>query len=229
MGFKANICHFSYVFTVARVLLLFFVCKQCFGKRSRSEKGGEGKWYYIRGSIRGSLSQSRISPCRNTPAARRIHQKARQKPGFFHKPSKAKPCACFFIFHYYLLLPRPQRRFRLQMCVRCFVPAKAAISCRYAMRLFWPCCLKREFAAGSCAASKSRIFTTILSLSTAKIISRESFRLRRFCGKLCCGMNSVQHSISLWKTQRIIIFFPFTADSWQIRQSSISSSDTEKE
>ena len=24
-------------------LLLFFVCKQCFGKRSRSEKGGEGK------------------------------------------------------------------------------------------------------------------------------------------------------------------------------------------
>lgn len=93
-------------------LLLFFVCKQCFGKRVRSEKGGEGKWYYIRGSIRGSLSQSRISPCRNTPAARRIQQKARQKPGFFHKPSKAKPCACFFIFHYYLLLPRPQRRFR---------------------------------------------------------------------------------------------------------------------
>ena len=59
-------------------LLLFFVCKQCFGKRGRSEKGGEGKLYYIRGSIRGSLSQSRISPCRNTPAARRIQQKARQ-------------------------------------------------------------------------------------------------------------------------------------------------------
>ena len=96
-------------------LLLFFVCKQCFGKKGRSEKGGEGKLYYIRISPSRSeyhSAESRISHCRNTPAARRIQQKARQKPGFFHKPSKAKPCAYFFTFHYYLLLPRPQRRFR---------------------------------------------------------------------------------------------------------------------
>lgn len=62
-------------------LLLFFVCKQCFGKRSRSEKGGEGKLYYILISPSRSeyhSAESRISHCRNTPAARRIQQKARQ-------------------------------------------------------------------------------------------------------------------------------------------------------
>ena len=65
-------------------LLLFFVCKQCFGKRGRSEKGGEGKLYYIRISPSRSeyhSAESRISHCRNTPAARRIQQKARQMLG----------------------------------------------------------------------------------------------------------------------------------------------------
>ena len=102
MGFEANICHFSYVFTVTRVFTVIFCLQTVLWEKGPLGKGRRRKVIlYSRLNSRLTLAKPNIAlpqyPCRKANTA-----KSTAKAGLFSQTEQGK--ALRMLFHFSLLL-----------------------------------------------------------------------------------------------------------------------------
>ncbi|UKI19289.1 MAG: hypothetical protein L6V89_09555 [Oscillospiraceae bacterium] len=105
MGFKANICHFSYVFTVTRVFTVIFCLQTVLWEKGPLGKGRRRKvilYSHLTLAKRISLGGKPNIPLPQYPCRKANTAKSTAKAGLFSQTEQGK--ALLMLFHFSLLL-----------------------------------------------------------------------------------------------------------------------------